>query len=70
MPNTIAATLLAIREQTGIVPNVYFEWSETNPLVNLLRFLFIGEGEVAAVTREVVRRAEPDITERPVVHVG
>ena len=70
VPNTIAATLLAIREQTGIVPNVYFEWSETNPLVNLLRFLFIGEGEVAAVTREVVRRAEPDITERPVVHVG
>ena len=70
VPNTIAATLLAIREQTGIVPNVYFEWSETNPLVNLLRFLFIGEGEVAAVTREVVRRAEPDIAERPVVHVG
>jgi len=70
VPNTIAATLLAIREQTGIVPNVYFEWSETNPLLNLLRFLFIGEGEVAAVTREVVRRAEPEISQRPVVHVG
>lgn len=70
VPNTIAATLLAIRDWTDTVPNVYFEWSEANPLVNLLRFLFIGEGEVAAVTREVVRRAEPEIDRRPVVHVG
>ncbi|MGC4933782.1 amino acid transporter [Gordonia sp. DT30] len=70
VPNTIAATLFAIRDWTDEVPNVYFEWSEANPLVNLLRFLFIGQGEVAAVTREVVRRAEPDLDRRPVVHVG
>ncbi|MGW5523556.1 amino acid transporter [Gordonia sp. NPDC003950] len=70
VPNTIASVLFAIRDWTDIVPNVYFEWSEANPLVNLLRFLFIGEGEVAAVTREVVRRAEPDTAKRPSVHVG
>jgi hypothetical protein len=70
VPNSIAAILLAIRDNTGINPNVYFEWSEGNPLINLLRFLFIGAGEVAPVTREVLRRAEKDVTRRPRVHVG
>lgn len=70
VPNTIASTLFAIRDWTDLVPNVYFEWSEDNPIVNILRFLFIGQGEVAAVTREVVRRAEPDVARRPVIHVG
>ncbi|MGA9872781.1 MAG: amino acid transporter [Rhodococcus sp. (in: high G+C Gram-positive bacteria)] len=70
VPNSIAAVLLEIRDVTGFEPNVYFEWSEGNPIVNLARFLFIGVGEVAAVTREVLRRAEPDRAQRPNVHVG
>ncbi|SNT27192.1 hypothetical protein SAMN05421642_112147 [Rhodococcoides kyotonense] len=70
VPNSIAAVLLQIRDETGVRPDVYFEWSEGNPVVNLLRFLFIGVGEVAPVTREVIRRAEPDRERRPNVHVG
>ena len=70
IPNTIAAVLLRIRDVTGVNPDVYFEWTEGRPLVNLLRFLFIGEGEVASVTREVLRRAVPDRADRPHVHVG
>jgi hypothetical protein len=70
IPNTIAATLIAIRDRTGLNPNVYFEWSEGDPILNLLRFLFIGEGEVAPVTREVLRRAVTDLQDRPKVHVG
>ncbi|AQA25176.1 amino acid transporter domain protein [Rhodococcus sp. MTM3W5.2] len=70
IPNSIAAILLDIRDRTGTVPHVYFEWTEGNPVRNLLQFLFFGHGEVASVTREVLRRAEPDVARRPHVHVG
>jgi hypothetical protein len=39
-------------------------------VTNLLRFLFLGEGEIAPVTREVLREAVPEVTNRPWVHVG
>jgi hypothetical protein len=70
VPNTIAAVLLAIRESTGVVPDVYFEWTEGNPISNMLKFLVTGVGEVAPVTREVLRRAEPARARRPDVHVS
>lgn len=69
VPNSIAAILLAIRDRTGMNPHVYFEWTEGNPLLNLLKFLFVGEGEVAPVTREILRRAVADPHQRPHVHV-
>lgn len=70
VPNTIAAVLLQIRNLTGVVPHVYFGWTEGNPVFNMMRFLFAGEGEVAPVTREVLREAEPDQHRRPMVHVS
>ncbi|MCQ9164192.1 amino acid transporter [Arthrobacter sp. STN4] len=68
--NTIASVLLHIRDATGLMPHIYFRWTEGNPIANLLRFLFFGEGEIAPVTREVLRQAEPDLPQRPWVHVG
>ncbi len=68
--NSIASLLLHLRDTYGVKPNVYFSWTEGNPVVNLLKFLFLGEGEFAPTTREVLRRAEPDRTIRPRVHVG
>jgi hypothetical protein len=70
VPNTIASVLLHIRDVTGLMPHIYFRWTEGNPVINLLKFLFLGEGEIAPVTREVLREAEPDVTKRPWVHVG
>lgn len=70
VPNTLASLLLDIRDRTGVRPHIYFEWTEGNPAVHLLRFLLFGVGEVAPVTREVVRRAEPDRDRRPHVHAG
>lgn len=64
VPNTIASVLLHIRDVTGLMPHIYFRWTEGNPVINFLRFLFLGEGEIAPVTREVLREAVPDVTQR------
>jgi hypothetical protein len=68
--NAIAALLLRIRDDTGTPPHIYFDWTEGNPVPNLLRYLIVGGGEVAPVTREILRRAEPVPERRPVVHVA
>ena len=68
--NALAALTLHVRDESGVVPHIYFEWTEGNPSIHFLRFLLFGLGEVAPVTREVLRRSEPDRSRRPHVHVG
>lgn len=68
--NTIAAVVLEIREITGQVPHIYLDWAAGSPIKNYLAFLFFGQGQVASTTHEVLRRAEPVLRQRPMVHVS
>ena len=67
--NAIAAMLIHLEQITGHNPHAYFQWTEGNPIGNLFRFLFLGEGDAAPLTHEVIRRAVPDEKHRPCIHV-
>ncbi|HEY7410052.1 MAG TPA: amino acid transporter [Vicinamibacteria bacterium] len=70
IPNAIAALLLHLRDSTGQLPHAYFGWTEGNPITYVLKYLFLGEGDTAPVTREVLRKAIRNPLERPRIHVG
>jgi hypothetical protein len=70
VPNAIAALLLHLRDQYKTDPHAYFGWTEGNPFTYALKFILLGEGDTAPVTREILRKAETDPEKRPAIHVG
>ena len=70
VPNSIAAFLLYLRDQTGKIPHAYFHRGSKNPIAYLFDYVAFGRGDTAPVTREVLRQAEPNEEKRPSIHVG
>lgn len=70
IPNAIAVLLLHLRETTGTLPHAYFGWTEGHPLSYIFKYIFLGEGETAPVTREILREVELDPERRPKIIVG
>jgi len=70
LPNAIAAILLKAQADSGQVSHAYFGWTEGNPISYVLKYIFLGEGDTAPVTREVLRRAVRNPQDRPRIHVG
>jgi hypothetical protein len=68
--NSFAALLIELVHRTGNVPHAYFSWTEGNPVTNIFRFIFLGEGDVAPLTHEVLRRAVRDPRRLPIIHVS
>ena len=59
-----------VSDATGRVPHAYFGWTEGNPVAYLLKYMALGEGDTAPVTREVLRQVETDPHWRPRIHLG
>ncbi|HMM40651.1 MAG TPA: hypothetical protein PKA95_01980, partial [Thermomicrobiales bacterium] len=70
VPNAIAAFALYARDRLGVIPHVYFGWREGNPLKYLARFILFGEGDIAPLPHEILRKVEPNPERRPAIHVG
>ena len=68
--NSMAALLIHLEQTTECIPHVYFHWTDVNPVTNVMRFIFLGEGDTAPLTHEVLRRAIKDVAHRPIVHVS
>ena len=70
VPNSLAALLLHLGRLSGKRAHAYFNWGERGPGAYLMKFLFSGEGDIAPLTREILRRTESDPNLRPVIHAA
>lgn len=70
IPNAIAAIMLHVQKLTDRRPHAYFNWGERNPFFFIIKYFLDGEGDVAPITREILRRVEPDPNRRPAVHAA
>ncbi len=67
--HTLAALALEMAK-VGRPPEVHFGWTDDSPVSGTLGFLLFGEGNVPWMVRDLIRRAEPDESRRPLIIVA
>jgi hypothetical protein len=70
---SIAHTLAALgleMAKVGRPPEIHFGWTDESPVSGTLGFLLFGEGNVPWMVRDLIRRAEPDISKRPLIIIA
>ncbi|HVL12707.1 MAG TPA: amino acid transporter, partial [Gemmata sp.] len=67
--HTLAALALEMAK-VGRPPEIHFGWTDDSPVSGTLGFLLFGEGNVPWMVRDLIRRAEPDETRRPVIIIA
>ncbi|HEX3598987.1 MAG TPA: hypothetical protein VHU84_02520, partial [Lacipirellulaceae bacterium] len=68
--HVLAALCLEMCRDNGTPPEIIFGWSDENPLAANLHFLFLGEGNIPWMVKELVRKAIPDPTRQPRIRIG
>ncbi|MBA4063207.1 MAG: amino acid transporter [Isosphaera sp.] len=67
--HTLAAVALEMAK-VGRPPEIHFGWTDESPVSGTLGFLLFGEGNVPWMVRDLIRRAEPDETRRPLIIIA
>jgi hypothetical protein len=67
--HTLAALALEMAK-VGRPPEIHFGWTDDSPVSGTLGFLLFGEGNVPWLVRDLIRRAEPDETRRPLIIIA
>ena len=67
--HTLAAVALEMAK-VGRPPEIHFGWTDDTPVSGTLGFLLFGEGNVPWLVRELIKRAEPDETRRPLIIIA
>jgi hypothetical protein len=67
--HTLAALALEMAK-VGRPPEIHFGWTDETPLSGMLGFLLFGEGNVPWMVRELLRKAEPNADNRPLIIIA
>ena len=67
--HTLAAVALEMAK-VGRPPEIHFGWTDDSPVSGTLGFLLFGEGNVPWMVRDLIRRAEPEETRRPLIIIA
>ena len=68
--HVLASVCLELCRDNQTPPEIIFGWSHEPPLAANLNFLFLGEGNIPWMVKELVRKSVPDPGHQPRVRIG